>query len=169
MRHRLLFFVANSAALVLSGCGLFGHSGPHRPREAEWHPPVGMLLRYDFNHDGSVTRAEMEKGLHEDFAKADTNHDGGLDEGEVRAVNQQRWAEDASTASPLVDWNHDGSVDFDEFAATPRSLFSQMDSDGDGVLSPKELRPQPAVEPHKLPQDGPRRRRDGGDGDGDGY
>lgn len=163
------FFPIAAAAFALSGCGLFGHSGPHRPREAEWHPPVGMLLRYDFNHDGSITRAEMEKGLREDFAKADTDHDGVLSEDEVRAVNEKRWADDASAASPLVDWDHDGIIDFDEFAAAPRSLFAQMDANGDGVLSPQELHPAPAAEPRRPPQTDPRRRGGGEDGDGDGY
>lgn len=107
-----------------------------------------MLLNYDANHDGTVTRAEMEAGLRHDFAAADANHDGRLDPDEARAVNQQRLSEDQSTASPLVDWNQDGFIQFDEFATTDRSLFDQLDRNGDGKLSPDELRPQT---PH-LPQ-----------------
>jgi len=130
----------------LAACGsLFGGEGHGPPRGGErqdFHPPVDILRAYDANHDGSVTRAEMEAGLRADFAKADTNHDGALDKDEVRAVNAARWNSDASTASPLVDWNHDGVVDFDEFAATARSLFMQLDTNGDGVLSPDEIHPQ---------------------------
>ena len=128
--------------ILLAGCA------SHRPRpdgdrhEEEWHAPVQMLLRFDANHDGSVTRAEMEAGLRADFAAADTNHDGVLEPDEVWAVNEKRSSEDASAASPLVDWNNDGVVDFDEFAATARSLFDQMDANGDGVLSPAELKPK---------------------------
>jgi hypothetical protein len=134
--------------VLLTGCA--GHrpgpeggpGGPGGRHEEEWHAPVQILLRFDANHDGSVTRAEMEAGLKADFAAADTNHDGVLELDEVRAVNDKRWSEDASAASPLVDWNHDGVVDFDEFAATARSLFDQMDADGNGVLSPGELKPK---------------------------
>ena len=133
-------------AILLAGCASHrpppdGPDGPGH-REEEWHPPVGILLHFDANHDGSITRAEMEAGLKADFAAADTNHDGVLEPDEVAAVNQQRWREDASATSPLVDWNHDGVVDFNEFANTARSLFDQLDIDGNGVLSPKELHPE---------------------------
>ncbi len=131
--------------ILLAGCGGRGpgpEGGPGGRHEDEWHAPVQILLRFDANHDGSLTRAEMEAGLKADFAADDTNHDGVLELDEVRAVNDKRWSEDASAASPLVDWNHDGVVDFDEFAATARSLFDQMDADGNGVLSPNELKPR---------------------------
>lgn len=166
MKPRHAFPIAAMIVLALLGCASPSRGPQHR--EPEWHPPVGMLLRYDFNHDGSITRAEMEKGLHEDFTKADSDRDGQLGESEARAINQERWTEDASAASPLVDWTHDGTVDFDEFAAAPRSLFSQMDANGDGVLLPQELHPVPAATPHKPPPD-VLRRRGRQDGDGDGY
>jgi Ca2+-binding EF-hand superfamily protein len=85
----------------------------------------------------------MEQGLRADFAKADAKHTGCLDADEVRAVNQQRWEADQSTASPLVDFKGKGCVDFGEFAATARSLFEQMDRNGDGKIEPKELHPPP--------------------------
>jgi Ca2+-binding EF-hand superfamily protein len=156
--------------LALAGCASSRHrhrGEDHRPR---WHPPVNMLLRYDFNHDGSITRSEMEQGLLADFDAADTNHDGRLEPGEVRAVNEMRWRRDASTTSPLVDWNHDGVVDFDEFAATPRSLFDQLDTDGNGILSPKELNPpqKRSGTEHRSGGHKAGGRHRGGDGDGDG-
>jgi Ca2+-binding EF-hand superfamily protein len=137
---------ALAAALLTSALAACGsddarHRSEHQ--EAPWHPAVAILLAYDANHDGTVTRAEMDAGLHADFAKADYKHLGRLDADEVRAVNQQRIAADQSTASPLVDWNHDGYVDFDEFAAEARSLFDQLDRKGDGKLTPDELNPNP--------------------------
>ena len=160
-------------ALALAACAaLSACAGRHRmagEHEQDFHPPIEILLRYDANHDGTVTRAEMEAGLRADFAAADTNHDGHLDEDETRAVNQKRWSENASTASPLVDWNHDGVVDFDEFAATARSLFDEMDKDGDGKLTPKELHPYgPAAKPDDQQdedQGEQHHRHRGGDGD----
>jgi Ca2+-binding EF-hand superfamily protein len=100
-----------------------------------------MLLRY-VDHNGNVTRAAMEAGLKKDFDAADTNHDGMLEPDEMRAVNEKRWNEDQAATSPLVDWNHKGYVDFDDFAATARSLFDQLDTNGDGVLTPAELKPK---------------------------
>jgi Ca2+-binding EF-hand superfamily protein len=128
-----------AAAAIIVGCA---SRRPHRD-ETEFHPSRNILEAYDLNHDGTVTRAEMEQGLRADFAKADIKHTGCLDDDEVRAVNEQRWQQDQSTASPLVDFKGQGCIDFDEFAATARSLFEQMDANGDGKISPDELRPPP--------------------------
>jgi hypothetical protein len=138
---KLLGSVMALTLLTATGCGLMG-GGPrkHAPSAEEWHPPTEMIEKYA-DKDGIVTRAALEAGLHTDFAKADGNHDGCLDESEVRAINEQRWKVDASTASPLIDFKHNGCVDFEEFAATPRSLFDQLDRNGDGKLTPAELHP----------------------------
>jgi hypothetical protein len=147
------FALACGLALTLSGCG---HHPPEErePKEAPFHPPVEMLLRYDANHDGTVTREEMEAGLKADFAAADKNHDGCLDADETAAVNHARWEEGLSTTSTIVDWNHDGCVDFNEFANTARSFFDEIDRDGDGKLSPKELRPYGGPKPKVADKDG---------------
>ncbi|MGB8363742.1 MAG: hypothetical protein WCE20_04310 [Rhizomicrobium sp.] len=161
---------ATAMLLLLAGCGLFGHEAPRRPRaqDAPWLPAAAMLLVY-VGSDGSLTRAQLESGLRRDFAAADTNHDGCLDANEVRAVNEQRWKQDASTASPLIDFQHNGCVDFDEFAATPRTLFEQLDRNGDGKLTADELK-SAGAKPTKPQQGGQQqggqhsRRRDGGGG-----
>lgn len=129
---------------VLFSIVLLAACAEHRPplqHDEEFRPVRSILEVYDVNHDGTVTRAEMEQGIRADFAKADSKHTGCLDADEARAVNQQRWQQDQSTYSPLVDFKGDGCIDFDEFAATPRSLFDQMDRDGNGQVSPNELRP----------------------------
>jgi Ca2+-binding EF-hand superfamily protein len=139
MRRLSCSLALAACCVALAGCG---SDRPPKPEEPEFHPARSILEKYDLNHDGAVTRAEMEKGLRADFAKADAKHTGCLDADEVRAVNQQRWEEDQSTASPLVDFKGQGCVDFDEFAATARSLFDQMDRDGDGTVTEKELHPR---------------------------
>ena len=125
--------------LALGGCA--GNAPKNDgPREAPWHPPTTMLLPYAAA-DGSLTRAQMEAGLKRDFDRADAGHRGCLDEAEVRAINEQRWKQDASTASPLIDFKHNGCVDFDEFAATARSLFDLLDRKVTGKLAPGQLKP----------------------------
>ena len=140
MRKVPVKMLAVAAAVLLAGCASH-RPGPGGRHEEEWHPPVMMLLRY-VDHNGNVTRAAMEAGLKKDFDAADTNHDGMLEPDEMRAVNEKRWNEDQAATSPLVDWNHKGYVDFDDFAATARSLFDQLDTNGDGVLTPAELKPK---------------------------
>ncbi|HEY1710618.1 MAG TPA: hypothetical protein VGG10_20285 [Rhizomicrobium sp.] len=144
MRHTSLFAVLGVALLLASCLGDRSerHARMPGPRpQPEFHPPGDEMLKYDANKDGSVTRAELDAGLRAEFAAADTNHDGVLDPDEVRAVNAARLQAEGTAASPLIDWNQDGHVDFEEFAAGPRTLFSQLDRNGDGVLSPDELHP----------------------------
>jgi Ca2+-binding EF-hand superfamily protein len=124
--------------LLLAACA---EHHPQRQQVPEFHPARSILEAYDVNHDGTITRAELEQGVRAEFARADAKHTGCLDEEEVRAVNEQRWNADQSTATPLVDFKGKGCIDFDAFAAAPRSLFEQMDRDGDGKVTPKELQP----------------------------
>jgi hypothetical protein len=103
-------------------------------------PSAALLLRYDANHDGTITREEMEAGLKADFDAADSDHDGCLSPAEVRAENERRLKVDGAQASPLVDWNLDGCVDRREFGNTVRSYFDLADRTKDGKVSQLELR-----------------------------
>jgi EF hand len=135
---RILLPAILGLALVLSACADRRDRGPQET-DPDFHPTIDLLTKYDANHDGTIARAEMEAGLKQEFDTADTNHDGKLDPDEVAAVNSQRWNEDKSTASTIVDWNQDGFVDFNEFAGTARSLFADIDRNGDDQLTPDEL------------------------------
>jgi len=99
-----------------------------------------LLLRYDVNHDGVITRQEMDGGLKVDFTAADENKDNCLDPPEVRAENQRRLERDGTEASPLNDWNLDGCVDMREFGNTVHSYFELADKTKDGRVSQAELR-----------------------------
>ena len=135
---KTLLPAALGLTLVLGACA--DHSEvPARETDADFHPTLNLLTKYDANGDGTITRAEMEAGLKKEFDAADTDHDGKLDADEVAAVNAARWDADKSTASTVVDWNQDGFVDFHEFAGTARSLFAEIDLDHNGELSPTEL------------------------------
>jgi hypothetical protein len=139
MKTLVKFTMLIAAASVLAACG-GSEPTPGQHRAEEWHPSTEMLDKYA-DKNGVVTRAAMEAGLRADFAKADVDHDGCLDENEARAVNEERWKTGASTASPLIDFKHDGCIDFDEFAATPRSLFDMLDKKAEGRLTPQQLHP----------------------------
>lgn len=133
------------AALALAACGGPRQLPPwmrpaEKPRDENYHGgDAGMILKYDANHDGTLTRAELIAGLKAEFAAHDTHHNGCLDADQARAINQGRVDEDQSTATPVVDWNQDGCIDYTEFSAAPYSLFDQLDLDHDGKLTPKEL------------------------------
>ena len=130
--------------LMLSACG-----GPRGPRIDPNRPPppiteteqsIKLMLSYDENSDGTVTRQELENGLRRQYAAADLNHDGRIDLREMQAENDRRFRAFGTEASPLIDWNQDGFIDFDEFASTARSVFEEMDKNHDGKLDDNELR-----------------------------
>src|SRR5579884_3435609 len=124
-------------------------AGVRNPRIAANRPPppiteteqdIKLMLSYDENSDGTVTRQELEDGLHRQFAAADLDHDGKIDLKEMQTENDRRFRAFGTEASPLIDWNQDGFIDFDEFASTPRSVFEEMDKNHDGKLDGNELR-----------------------------
>ena len=145
MRRR--FAVTLVAVLALAGCSTpVPHSGRWHPnggpaRDENWHSQSAALMKYDANRDGILTRAELLSGLKAEFAAYDTNHDNCLSAEEARAINQQRVQQDASQATPLVDWNQDGCIDFHEYSGTALSLFDSLDTNGDGQLTARELNP----------------------------
>ena len=127
--------VAFVAVAILAACG----GGPRRPMGTPPPPTdleqnIRLMLSYDANSDGKVTRDELEQGLRRQFMAADRNGDGFLDQAEVQAENDRRYAASGTGFTPLIDWNRDGKIDFAEFALTARSVFEEMEKDHNGVL-----------------------------------
>jgi hypothetical protein len=174
-KHDLVVLVA---MLALSACGTTAphsarwHPNGGPPRDENWHSPNAALMKYDSNHDGVLTRAELLAGLKAEFNAYDTDHNNCLAVDEVRAINQARVQQDASQATPLVDWNQDGCIDFHEYSGTAISLFESLDTDGDGQLTAKEINPtvKSPVSPKPEAPGGHHGRGgppgEGGDGDG---
>ncbi len=104
--------------------------------------PNAMVLKYDADHDGRVTKAELDAGLRADFDAFDTAHAGCLSPDQVAAINAERIRVDQATATPLQDFQQNGCVDFSEFAAAPVSVFAELDRDRDGVVTAQELNPR---------------------------
>ena len=164
MMRLVRFLAAGSAVLVLAAaCGGLrggaapGAGGPNagiRPL-SEQEQNIRLMLSFDGNSDGTVTRDEMEAALRRQFAACDTNHDGHIDIKEMQAENDRRFRVNGAGASPLIDWNQNGQIDFDEFATTARSLFSELDRDRDGKLAPDELRLVPSGRLRAPPMEAP--------------
>ena len=141
------FVLVSLLALLLTSCGT---SSPHPgrwnpnggpPRSEDWHSPKTTLMRYDANHDGILTRVELIAGLKAEFDGYDIGHKNCLSLDQARAINQLRVQQDASQASPLVDWNQDNCIDFNEYSGATLSLFDSLDVNGDGQLTAAELNP----------------------------
>jgi hypothetical protein len=149
LRPIVIASAAVCVCIALTGCGSNKPPPPNpytenyrTPRDENYHGgPNAMLLKYDANHDGSVTRAELQQGLRADFDRYDTRHTGCLTPDQVSQINAERIAADQSAATPLQDFRQNGCVAFDEFAAAPKSLFDELDKNGDGTVTPKEFTP----------------------------
>jgi hypothetical protein len=124
-------------AIALSSCGGGRFQDPNEMRER--NVAIELLMGYDANGDQLLSRPEFENALRRDFATLDTNSDGGLDPIERGVENDRRWRAFGTGSTPLIDWNTDGFVDFNEFAATLRATFTQLDTDENDNLSTDEL------------------------------
>jgi Ca2+-binding EF-hand superfamily protein len=152
--------------LAVQGCStsMFGSSRP-QPVAAEpvqgaggaqaaavdTTPPEDYaLVTFDANHDGQLSKDELEAGLKALYAKADTSGDGFLSSSEVRPINDKLLANQGG--SPIIDWNADGKIDMSEFASQWRTKFDRSDVNSDGILDARELagRVKPR-KPHELP------------------
>jgi hypothetical protein len=136
MKRSIVFLAAGAAILLVGQAGSYAAERlpPGLP------PSAALLLRFDANHDGIVTRDEMEAGLKADYAAADSDGNGCLSPAEVRLENERRLHRDGPQASPVVDWNLDGCVDMKEFSTAAHSYFDLADRKRDGRVTELELR-----------------------------
>jgi hypothetical protein len=139
------------SALPLQGCGMFGggeaaapvvqHQTASRPNS-----DCARLMPLVSNPDGSLTRAELETGLKAEFKKWDKDGNGALSQAEVEPLNEYLRSLNAG-ASPVMDWNGDGKVDFQEFAGGWRTMFDLCDLRSDGTVTKAEMGRSPNVAP----------------------
>jgi hypothetical protein len=161
-----LFRVLACGTLLLAGSGCASRGLDlltEDPRAAssqvgEIQLNIRLMLSFDANKDGTVSREEVESGLKQQFESADGDRNGSLNLREVQAENGRRWQANGTSSSPLIDWNQDGVVSFSEFAGTANSVFAQLDRDRGGVLSGTELE-APRIRGVVRPGPPPRERR----------
>ena len=153
-RNLLLLAIRYSLFAVLADCTSTLPPGPGG-LPAERAANIGALMRLDGNSDGLLDRVEVDSGLRREYAVADGDRDGRLSADETGDENARRWRADGTAATPLIDWNQDGAVDFLEFANATRGLFDMADSDHNGALSLDELavarRGPPGPRPEQRP------------------
>ncbi len=99
---------------------------------------AGMFCtRDDLNHDGKVTRAELDQALHQQFAAAAKA--GALNEQQFTAMQGSRAAKTSARAFQRLDHDHDGKLSQAEFSANQQRTFERMDKNNDGVITRDEM------------------------------
>lgn len=105
----------------------------------------GKLQALDTNHDGMLSRAEVQSRPHltQHFDAIDVNRDGILSRDELMAWHQQhhQGGEGGHGGLQRLDTNHDGQLERSEVANDPRALarFDAADTNRDGVVTRDEI------------------------------
>ena len=129
-------------------------------------PPQGppLLIVLDTDRDGVLSDIEI-KAAAEVIAKLDKNHDGKITIEELRMPPPPRGGEGPQGPPPrdekrpvppvihALDADHDGTISAQEMQNAPESLKA-LDKNGDGELSPDEMRPQGPPPPREGPPSG---------------
>jgi Ca2+-binding EF-hand superfamily protein len=93
--------------------------------------------RDDLNHDGKVTRAELDQALHQQFAAAAKGN--GLTKDQFTGMQGSRAEATSARAFQRLDTNHDGKLTLQEFSASQQKTFARMDRNGDGAITRDEM------------------------------
>ena len=144
MRKTVLTLMLAASAITSAA------SAQTAPTPATPRPP----MRQDANRDGVTTRTEAIAQADARFAQMDTDRDGRVSAGEMRAyrtaMHDRMVASGRDVPVPppggrkhdgmgrWMDPNRDGSVTRDEFAARALNRFDRMDANHDGTIDPTE-------------------------------
>ena len=124
-----------------SGVGSEAPASPTSPEEL-----AAMLMAFDQNQNGKLTKSEVPERLQGVFARADDNKDGELTADEIKKAAA---AQPSPTAGGRGERGREGEGRAGEpgRGGPPRrdALFAALDRDGDGALSADEITAAPAA------------------------
>jgi Ca2+-binding EF-hand superfamily protein len=119
-----------------SGIGDEAPAAPPTPDEM-----AAMLMAFDRNKDGKLTKKEAPERLRGMFARADANHDDALTVEEIKAAAAAQPQPTANRGDGPEGRRGEGG----RAGGPPRDvIFSALDQDGDGALSAEEIAAAPA-------------------------
>lgn len=90
-----------------------------------------FLADYDVNHDGKVSKDELNRALGQRFAAI--AHGQPINAPQFAADAMRKHREREAQLFHRADWNGDGKLTLDEYVAPLRSRFAYADRDGTGV------------------------------------
>ena len=93
-----------------------------------------FFAEFDANKDGKVTHDEFNRTLAHEFAMA-TKGAPAMTLDQYAAMHLKDLRDQAAENFHRIDWNGDGKLTLDEYMASERDRFEQMDRNGSGVIS----------------------------------
>lgn len=116
-----------------------GGPNPNDPNRKPWI--VDHLQEMDADHDGTLTRAEMEVEIKNTFSGYDRDKDGKISEAERDTRGGVRSAMGGFVKGHWheVDANGDNQIAPDELSALGLNMFAKSDRNGDNRVTPDEL------------------------------
>lgn len=99
-------------------------------------PTVCLLSGFSRSSDGSVTKADVKRGIEAGFAAADANHDGVLDFEEVGALNTANASSCDQTSWIIRD---PSGMRIEQYGARYLTAYEDADINVDGVATREEI------------------------------
>jgi Ca2+-binding EF-hand superfamily protein len=126
-------------AAVFAGASLADGRGGHHG----WGRGGGAIFlfeQFDTNQDGRLTQDEIDQARQSRLAEFDQNGDGSLSLEEYQALWMDAMRERMVDRFQAHDDDGDAMITVEEFAEPYDRLVSRFDRNGDGALTPDELR-----------------------------
>jgi Ca2+-binding EF-hand superfamily protein len=95
---------------------------------------AAKFFRYDINHDGKVTRDELNRSLAQQFAQAAGSAQT-IGQAQFVAFRMKDLREHVGQMFRRADWNGDGKLSQEEYMTPERVRFEYADRDGKGVIA----------------------------------
>lgn len=97
-----------------------------------------FCARDDLNHDGKVTRGELDQALHKQFADA-AKGGNALSRDQFMAMQQTRSRENSGRGFGRMDLDHNGTITLAEYTQSEQRTFARMDKNNDGAITRDEV------------------------------
>jgi Ca2+-binding EF-hand superfamily protein len=101
-------------------------------------PELVEIVLYSIDVEEPMTTKELQTA-YDQLRKLDKNHDGKIDETEVKAFREQRKKERIDNIFSALDKNHDGKIEKGEARGLWADNFDQLDKNKDGSLDKQEV------------------------------
>lgn len=104
-----------------------------------------LLAKYDLNGDAEISQDEVTEYKNSFFRKMDANNNGEINFSEYAEIDRRKRHAVLKTRFDKLDQDQNGAVSDAEYGSY-LGLFSSIDSNGDGNLTPQEMGGDESIE-----------------------